>query len=140
MAKFYKTLRPLTSYFFLLTSSLLLLTSCQEGSEAGDLFGQWRMESSESNYIGFSGSVAVLRNVTGTTTTSMRQVYGNFQHTGDSLFIQCYSVEASLADTIMVEETMGFKPFNNIRVKIESIDGDRMVLSKGTQHWTFYQY
>ena len=93
MARFYKYLIHHTSYIILLTSSLFLLCSCQEGSEAGDLFGQWRMDSSASNYIGFSGSVAVLRNVTGVNTTSMQQVYGNFQHAGDSLFIQCYSAE-----------------------------------------------
>jgi hypothetical protein len=98
------------------------------------------MDSSASNYIGFSGSVAVLRNVTGVNTTSMQQVYGNFQHAGDSLFIQCYSAEGLRSDTLVVEESFGFKPFNNIRLKIESVDGDRLVLSKGTEHWNFSKY
>ncbi len=140
MVRFYKHLIHHTSYIILLTSSLLLLTSCQEGSEAGDLFGQWRMEGSDFNYIGFSGSVAVLRNVTGKNTTSMRQIYGNFQHVGDSLFIQCYSAEGLRSDTTMVEDSFGFKPFNNIRLKIETLDGDVLLLSKDNQKWSFYKY
>lgn len=133
MVKYFK-------YIFLLTSFLFFLISCQEGREAGDLFGQWHMDSQESNYIGFSGSVTVLRNITGINSNSMRQVYGNFQHVGDSLFIQCYSAEALRTDTTMVEESFGFKPFNNIRVKIESLNGDILVLSKDHQTWSFYKY
>ena len=41
MARFYKKSLLLLS---LITFHLSLLTSCQEGREAGDLFGQWRLE------------------------------------------------------------------------------------------------
>lgn len=140
MVRFYKHLIRHTSYIILITSSIFLLTSCQEGSEAGDLFGQWRMEGSEFNYIGFSGSVAVLRNVTEKNTTSVRQIYGNFQHKGDSLFIQCYSEKGLPSDTVIVEESFGFKPFNNIRVKIEALDNDHLILTKDQQSWSFYKY
>lgn len=134
MAKSYKIIRHLTSYILLLTSSIFLLTSCQEGGEAGDLFGMWHMSDSDTGYLSFSGSVSLFQ------TSVEKRVYGNFQHQGDSLFIQCYSAKELKSDTIMVEESFGFKPFNNIRVKIESLNGDVMVLSKDGQKWNFYKY
>ena len=45
MAKFFK-------YIFLLTSYIFLL-SCQEGGDAGDLLGQWRLSGSDTQYISF---------------------------------------------------------------------------------------
>lgn len=127
MAKYFK-------YLFLLIIALFLLTSCQEGSEAGDLFGQWRQTGSDTNYMSFSGSVALFRiSVEG-------RVYGNFQHKGDSLFIQCYSVESLRSDTVIVEESFGFKPFNNIRVKIEALDNDHLILKNDQHSWTFNKY
>ena len=134
MAKSYKIIRHLTSYILLLTSSIFLLTSCQEGGEAGDLFGMWHMSDSDTGYLSFSGSVSLFQ------TSVEKRVYGNFQHQGDSLFIQCYSAKELKSDTIMVEESFGFKPFNNIRVKIESLNGDVMVLSKEGKKWNFYKY
>ena len=127
MAKYFKHILLLTSYF-------LLLTSCQEGSEAGDLFGQWRQTGSDTNYMSFSGSVALFR------TSVKGGVYGNFQHQGDSLFIQCYSEKALRSDTVIVEESFGFKPFNNIRVKIEALDNDHLILKNDQHSWTFNKY
>lgn len=119
-------------YILLLTSSIFLLTSCQEGGEAGDLLGQWRM--TEKHYISFSGSVTRFYNAAG------REVFGNFQHTGDSLFIQCYSAHQDRSDTIMIEESFGFKPINNIRVKIATLDSDQLILTQGTKTWSFHKY
>ena len=127
MARYFKNI-------LFITSSLLLLTSCQEGGEAGDLFGQWRMTGSDTEFISFSGSIALLRDI------QQGEVYGNFQHKGDSLFIQCYSINGIPSDTLIVEENLGFKPFNDIRVRIESVDGDRLILGKDQQHWSFYKY
>ena len=110
------------------------LASCQEGREAGDLWGQWRMTGSDSEYICFSGSVVLFKSLT------KGSVYGNFQHIDDSLFIQCYSNEKQLSDTTAVEDTFGFKPFNNIRVRIEVLNGDVLILSKNNQIWSFYKY
>ena len=110
------------------------LSSCQEGNEAGDLLGQWRMSGSDTRYLNFSGSIASFRGI------NEGEVFGNFQHVGDSLFIQCYSIKEVLSDTLMVEESYGFKPFKNIRVKIESMDGDRLILSKEQQYWSFDKY
>ena len=123
-----------SKYLILLVSSLFLLASCQEGREAGDLLGQWQMSGNDNLYLAFSGSVAVCRNGGGA------NVYGNFQHTGDSLFIQCYSIYQEKADTILVEDHFGFKPFNNIRLKIEQQDGDHITLSKSGQTWTFRKW
>lgn len=113
----------------------LFLSSCQEGGEAGDLWGQWRMTGSDNNYISFSGSVSLLKD-----TSKDAMVYGNFQHIGDSLFIQYYSAKELRVDTLAVEQSFGFKPFNNIRLKIETLDGDILVLSKEGQTWNFYKY
>jgi len=134
MAKYFKSFR-----YWLLAGGCWLLTigslvSSQEGSEAGDLLGQWRLAGSDTHYISFSGSVALLR------TSITNRVFGNFQHVGDSLFIQCYSAEGLRSDTTMVEDSFGFKPFNNIRLKIETLDGDVLLLSKDNQKWSFYKY
>ena len=125
MARFFKSL-------FLL--SCILLTACQEGREAGELFGQWRMAGSDLNYISFSGSITWIRNL------KEGEVYGNFQHTGDSLFIQCYSIEGEPKDTAIVEKTFGFKPFRNIRIKIESLTSDQLIVSQKGQTWSFDKY
>ena len=129
MVRFFK-------YIILLTSSILLLTSCQEGSDAGDLLGQWRMNNTDNQYMSFSGGIVWIKTVP----DKNFGVFGNFQHKGDSLFIQCFSKEELKSDTVMVEESFGFKPFNNIRVKIESLNGDIMVLSKDGQKWNFHKY
>ncbi len=125
MARFYK----LISLF-----SIILLISCEEGREAGNLYGQWRMSGSDTKYISFSGSITSIKDLV------EGEVFGNFQHVGDSLFIQCYSKDNLLSDTIMIESSYGFKPFNNIRLKIESIDNDNLVISKGGKIWSFFKY
>lgn len=131
MARFYKKSLFLLS---LITFHLSLLTSCQEGREAGDLLGQWRQTDSDTHYISFSGSIIWIKDL------SQGFVYGNFQHTGDSLFIQCYSAEALPVDTAIVEQSLGFKPFNNIRLKIATLDSDHLILTKDDQTWNFYKY
>lgn len=118
----------------LLTSTLFSLASCQEGSEAGDLLGQWRMSGSDKHYVSFSGSVARIRII------DEGDVFGKFQHAGDSLFIQCVSIDGIPSDTIMVEERYGLGPFTDIRLKIETLDSDHLVLTKGQQLWSFYKY
>ena len=131
MAKFSKYLSPLTYYLLPLT---FLLLSCQEGREAGDLFGMWRLKGSDTHYLSFSGTIVGVKD------TSKGDVFGNFQHVGDSLFIQCYSINATPGDTAIVEQAFGWKPINDIRLKIDVLDGDNLVVSKGGQTWSFYKY
>lgn len=127
MARFFKLIA-----FLFLTS----LISCQEGREAGDLWGQWRMTGSDSEYISFSGSISLFRSIA----NGNKYVYGNFQHVSDSIFIQCYSINGLQTDTIMVEEIFGFKPFTDIRVKIKTLNEDNLILSKDSLTWSFYKY
>jgi len=108
-----------------------LLTSCQEGRDAGDLLGQWRL--TDTQYISFSGSIVSFRN-------GGNEVFGNFQHVGDSLFIQCYSIYGKETDVTMVENEFGFKPFGNIRVKIDALDSDHLLLSKDAKWWSLRKY
>ena len=130
MARFFKYV-----LFLLFTIHFsLLFSSCQEGREAGDLLGQWRMDHTDSKYISFSGSIVWIKDL------NMGGVNGNFQHTGDSLFIQCHSIYEETTDTILVEESFGLKPFNNIRVKIAALDNDQLVITKGSQTWSFHKY
>ena len=75
-----------------------------------------------------------------TVSTIEGEVFGNFQHQGDSLFIQCYSIYGSPVDTAIVEQTFGFRPFGNIRVRIDRLDDDMLVLSKEGVTWDFYKY
>jgi len=126
MAKYYK---------ILLTSAILLLTSsCQEGGDAGDLLGQWRLSGSDTKYISFSGSIVWMKSL------GENELYGNFQHEGDSLFIQCYSINGIPEDTMLVENSFGFKSFNNIRLKIETLSSERLLLRQNNQTWTFDKY
>jgi len=118
--------------FFMLHA--LFFISCQEGGDAGDLLGQWRMKGSDTQYLNFSGKIALFRDNRG------NQVFGNFQRVSDSLFIQCCSIEGKQFDTLMVEKTFGFTPFTNIRVKIDVLDSENLVLSKDSQKWSFYLY
>jgi len=130
MARFFKA--------FILCA-LIGLVACQEGREAGDLWGQWRLKGYDTNYISFSGSVALFRDIS-FQDLAKGQIFGNFQHQGDSLFIQCYSVRETASDTAVVENNFGFKPFNNIRLKIETLDGDHLVLSQEGKTWGFDKY
>jgi len=134
MANYFKYRQQVLTALFFLTSSIFLITACQEGRDAGDLLGQWRIDNSDSKYISFSGSIVWIKDI------KYGNVYGNFQHTGDSLFIQCYSEKAEKKDTTLVEESFGFKPFNNIRVKIAALDNDQLVITKGSQTWSFHKY
>ena len=127
MAKYFKSI-------LLLASSILLLTSCQEGGDAGDLFGQWRMDNSDTKYISFSGSIVWIKDL------NMGDIYGNFQHQGDSLFIQYYSKKGEKNDTVIVEDSFGFKPINNVRMRIVTLEKDKLVLDKNGQTWSFYKY
>ncbi|MBQ2210762.1 MAG: hypothetical protein II404_12495 [Prevotella sp.] len=129
----------MAKYFKLLIMGCCLIvvsvfSSCQEGGEAGDFWGQWRLDGSDTKYINFSGHLTLFRSI------NEGEVFGKFQHTGDSLFIQCYSIWGAPSDTTLVENTFGFKPFTNIRLKIETFTSDRLVLSKGQQTWSFYKY
>ena len=49
---------------FPLTLALLLL-SCQEGHEAGDLLGMWKREAvaADNQYVAFSGNIVLMRAV-----------------------------------------------------------------------------
>ena len=133
--RLFSYLLPLTSYLLLLTS----LTSCQEGHEAGDLFGQWRLD--DTKHLSFSGSIASFRSSSSSSNNNWSQeVFANFQHVGDSLFIQCSSIKQELADTLMVENDFGMKPFTNIRVKIDAVDSDHLLLSKDGQQWSFKKW
>ena len=133
MERYYKLGFRLFSYLLLLTS----LTSCQEGHEAGDLFGQWRLD--DTKYLSFSGSIASFRNSSNINSLAP-EVFANFQHVGDSLFIQCSSIKQELADTLMVENDFYMKPFTNIRVKIDAVDSDHLLLSKDGQQWSFKKW
>ena len=125
MARFFKTIMAL---------SFLLLASCQEGGEAGDLLGQWRLVDSDTKYVSFSGSLTLFRSIT------EGEVYGKVQHEGDSLFIQCFSIYGSTQDTAIVENSFGFQPFGDIRLKIDALSNDKIVLSKGQRQWRFRKY
>ena len=67
-------------------------------------------------------------------------IYGNFQHEGDSLFMQYYSKKAEKTDTVVVEQSFGFRPLNNVRVRIATLDNDRLVLTKDNRTWSFRKY
>ena len=131
MARFSKHLILVTSYIFLLTSTL---SSCQEGGNAGDLLGQWRLEGYEDMYVSFSGTITQFRKNNG------QAVFAKFQHEGDSLFMQCSSIYGEKSDTTFVEDDFGMKPFTNIRLRIDALDSDRLLLSKDGQHWAFEKY
>ena len=131
MARFYKKSLFLLS---LITFHLSLLTSCQEGGDAGDLLGQWRLSGSDTQYISFSGSIVWMKNL------KENELYGNFQHVGDSIFIQCVSTESLPSDTLLIEQDFGFKPFTDIRLKIDQLDSDRLLLSKDGRQWVFTKW
>ena len=131
MARYSKHLGRL---FLPLCLSALMLLSCQEGGDAGELFGQWRMTDTDRQYIAFSGSLVLFRSI------QEGQVFGKFQHVGDSLFIQAYSINNMPLDTAIVEKTFGFTPFTNIRVGILTLNDEHLVLSKGHRKWSFDKY
>jgi hypothetical protein len=92
------------------------------------------MKGSDNQYVSFSGSVSLFRLI------GKGEIFGNFQHVGDSLFVQCVSVKGEKRDTAIVEDTFGFKPFSDIRVRIETLDSEDLVLSKDGKVWAFYKY
>ena len=142
MARYFKFIVHSSQFIvcLLALTSALTFFSCQEGSDAGDLLGQWRMVDSDSKYISFSGSITEFRYVDNGVLRNY--VFGNFQHVGDSLFIQCYSISEDQKDTDIdvVENTFEMKPFNNIRVKIEVLDDKHLSLSKDGKMWNLEKY
>lgn len=147
MARYFKTL--------LFSFLILSFTSCQEGGEAGDLLGMWHVKRLSSTYggygsynsgyydyttqfderyISFSGSIVQFHTVSPEQVMNS-QVFGKFQHVGDSLFIQCYSIRDSKHDTEVIEKEFEFMPFNNIRVKIKFLGDNEILLTKDSQEW-----
>ena len=98
------------------------------------MLGQWRLADSDTKYVSFSGSLTLFRSI------SEGEVYGKFQHVGDSLFIQCLSIYGVPSDTAIVEKSFGFQPFGDIRLRIEALSNDKIVLSKGQRQWKFRKY
>ena len=125
MAKYYKLLA---------VGCWLLAASCQEGGDAGDLWGQWRLEGHDDMYISFSGNITQFRKNNG------QAVFAKFQHEGDSLFMQCSSINQEKSDTTFVEEEFGMNPFTNIRLRIDALDSDHLELSKGGKRWLLEKY
>jgi hypothetical protein len=123
-------------YIILFTSYIFLLSSCQEGGEAGDLFGMWRLKHSDTKSISFAGSIVLFRDTNGT------QIYGHFSHVSDSLYIECISTQGTHTkeEVDFIETGFGFKPFNDIRLRINTLDDDNLVLSKDGSTWSFYKY
>ena len=119
--------------FFILHSSFFI-SSCQEGGDAGDLWGQWRLEGHDDIYISFSGNITQFRKNNG------QAVFAKFQHEGDSLFMQCSSIYQEKSDTTFVEEEFGMNPFTNIRLRIDALDSDHLELSKGGKRWLLEKY
>lgn len=121
---------------YIMLTLLLALSSCQEGHEAGDLLGQWKREgiSADNQYIAFSGDIVLMRAV------GQREVFGSFQHVGDSIFIQCCSIDDEAADKTIVEEAFGFKPFDNIRLRIATLNSKALVLTSKEKVWNFKAY
>lgn len=137
MAKYFKLVaKRIVAGAACVSLAFPLVTSCQEGHSAGDLLGNWCMNDDDAKYVAFSGGIALFRY------TDHAEIYGNFQHVGDSLFIQCYSISPNLqeSDRDVVENQYGFRPFSDIRVKIEALDSDHLVLSKNGRLWNFYKY
>ena len=110
------------------------MAACQEGGDAGDLLGQWRLTGTDDRYVGFSGSIAWFHS------TDRREVFANFQHVGDSLFIQCHSIAGERRDTVMIEQSYGLKPFSDIRLKVTALDSEHLTLEKGGQTWKWRIY
>ena len=125
MAKYYKLLA---------VGCWLLAASCQEGGDAGDLWGQWRLEGHDDMYISFSGTISQFRKNNG------QAVFAKFQHEGDSLFMQCSSINQEKSDTTFVEDDFGMNPFTNIRLCIDALDSDHLTLSKGGKRWLLEKY
>ena len=67
----------MAKYFnILVLFSFLLIVSCQEGREAGDLLGQWRMTGSDSKYVSFSGSLVWFKSTSQGDTALIEESFG----------------------------------------------------------------
>ena len=104
----------------------------------------------DSKYMSFSNSIVVFRSVIATPHSQREnsnvrdgEVYGTFEHVGDSLFIHCYSitdVTGTPEDVDLIENVFGLKPFGNIRFRIDALDDDQLLLSKDGQHWKLIKW
>lgn len=113
---------------------MVALAACEEGSEAGDLYGQWRLVGGDNVYVSFSGNLVIMRK------TNVSEVYGNFQHVGDSLFMQYYTNKEEPLDTLTLEEELHFKPMNNVRTRITELSCEKLTLTSNDAVWYFEKY
>ena len=121
--------RKLEINYLAISSAIMGLQTGQVDALGGSIF----VTKERLQYVSFSGSIVSFRN-------GGNEVFGNFQHVGDSLFIQCYSIYGKASDVTMVEDDFGFKPFGNIRVKIDALDSDHLLLSKDAKWWSLKKY
>ncbi len=139
MAKFYK-------YFCFVL--LFLLTACQNEGDIGSLYGQWKLTNSHVNgenklfdniYFSFQGKVVWVKSVNADNHT-YNDVFGNFQHVGDSLLINFVQKSELTTTASLIEERCGFADADNVRVLIRNLDSSELILLDGDNYWNFEKY
>jgi len=144
MERYYK-------YFLSITVCLfgLSVTSCQNGADIGDLYGQWRLDEAidadgvsflkDGMYLSFQDKVACVKQVN-YTSHGYQDVFASFLQEGDSLFFHFSSNNHAADDTAMVCRTFRFEPFTNARVHVVKSDAKHLILDKQGICWKFSKY
>lgn len=139
MGRFYK-------YFCLL--SFFLLSACQNEGDIGYLYGQWSLKSSYINgenkkydniYFSFQGKVVWVKSVNATYHT-YNDVFGNFDHVGDSILFSFVQKSESTTTTFLIKEKCGFSDADNVRLLIKNIDSSELILIDRDNYWYFEKY
>ncbi len=139
MAKFFK-------YYSIV--SLFLFAACQNEGDIGSLYGQWLLRNSYVNgenklfdniYFSFQGKVVWVKSVNADNHT-YNDVFGNFQHVGDSLLINFVQKSEQTTTTSLIEERCGFVDADNVRLIIKNLDSSELILSDGDNYWKYEKF
>lgn len=131
-------------FFFL----LFLFVSCQNDGYIGNLYGQWRLDSScvdgvtkenENLYLSFQGQVVMARSVNDKS-HSTNDVAGGFIQKDDSLFMVFYQPNSYTTPHHLIEQKFRFEDSGNVRLYILSLSDSKMCLSSGNDKWLFSKY
>lgn len=139
--------------------TLLSCAACQENGEIGDLFGQWQWQpetnvgdAQQQIYLSFQGKVALVKRVNADNHT-YQDVFASYQHTGHELSFQFASIKGSYNDTLLIEQSLGFCPFADVRLDVVRLDAHELILEQASagdsigsiapavgQRWRFVKY
>lgn len=142
---------------FVLFLTVLVVPSCTNDGDIGDLYGQWQLRQYQRGdsvatfdeaFMSFQNSVVQMQ-VSNSDAHRSFSIWGNFQHVGDSLFLD-FTVTAivkgemasppSISDLLLQYFALPVDSTNSSRLRILRLDDGKLHLERGGEVWQYRKF